>query len=111
MHIHDGCLDEGIRVVDVRNEQAAVFAADAWTRLVGRPGVAAVTSGPGFAPAARLAKPEGQVLLLLGAGAAWTQIRRLQVRPALERAFESGLPALVNVEMGTSAFRAGAVSV
>lgn len=47
MYIYDGCLDEGIRVVDVRHEQAAVFAADAWARLTGRPGVAAVTSGPG----------------------------------------------------------------
>lgn len=47
MHIYDGCLDEGIRVVDVRHEQAAVFAADAWARLTGRPGAAAVTSGPG----------------------------------------------------------------
>lgn len=47
MHIYDGCLDEGIRVVDVRHEQAAVYAADAWARLTGRPGVAAVTAGPG----------------------------------------------------------------
>ncbi|MBM3470048.1 MAG: acetolactate synthase [Armatimonadetes bacterium] len=47
MHIYDGCLDEGIRVVDVRHEQAAVFAADAWARLTGRPGAAAVTAGPG----------------------------------------------------------------
>jgi acetolactate synthase-1/2/3 large subunit len=47
MHIYDGCLDEGIRVVDVRHEQAAVYAADAWARLTGRPGAAAVTSGPG----------------------------------------------------------------
>ncbi len=47
MHIYDGCIDEGIRVVDVRHEQAAVYAADAWARLTGRPGAAAVTSGPG----------------------------------------------------------------
>lgn len=47
MHVYDGCLDEGLRVVDVRHEQAAVFAADASARLTGRPGAAAVTSGPG----------------------------------------------------------------
>lgn len=37
----------GIRVVDVRHEVNAVFAADAVARLTGRPGVAAVTAGPG----------------------------------------------------------------
>jgi acetolactate synthase-1/2/3 large subunit len=37
----------GIRVVDVRHEADAVFAADAAARLTGRPGVAAVTAGPG----------------------------------------------------------------
>ncbi|MGY6499460.1 MAG: thiamine pyrophosphate-binding protein [Acidimicrobiales bacterium] len=48
MAIYDGCLDEGIRVVDVRHEQAAVHAADAWARLnPGRVGVAVLTAGPG----------------------------------------------------------------
>ncbi|MFO0635311.1 MAG: thiamine pyrophosphate-binding protein [Nannocystaceae bacterium] len=37
----------GIRVVDVRHEATAVFAADAVARLTGIPGVAAVTAGPG----------------------------------------------------------------
>ena len=37
----------GIRVVDVRDEASAVFAADAVSRLTGVPGVAAVTAGPG----------------------------------------------------------------
>ena len=48
MPLYDGCIDEGIRVVDVRHEQAAVHAADAWARCrPGRVGVAAVTAGPG----------------------------------------------------------------
>ncbi|MCP3909606.1 MAG: acetolactate synthase [Actinomycetia bacterium] len=48
MGIYDGCLDEGIQVVDVRHEQAAVHAADAWARLhPGRVGVAVLTAGPG----------------------------------------------------------------
>jgi acetolactate synthase-1/2/3 large subunit len=38
----------GIRVVDVRDEATAVFAADATARLTGVPGVAAVTAGPGI---------------------------------------------------------------
>src|SRR5580692_11221423 len=37
----------GLRVVDVRDEATAVFAADAVARLTGAPGVAAVTAGPG----------------------------------------------------------------
>ena len=38
----------GIRIVDVRDEATAVFAADATARLSGLPGVAAVTAGPGI---------------------------------------------------------------
>ena len=45
--ILDGCIQEGIKVVDVRHEQTAAHAAEAYTRLTGRLGVAAVTAGPG----------------------------------------------------------------
>jgi acetolactate synthase-1/2/3 large subunit len=38
----------GLRIVDLRDEATAVFAADAAARLSGRPGVAAVTAGPGI---------------------------------------------------------------
>jgi acetolactate synthase-1/2/3 large subunit len=37
----------GVKVVDVRDEKNAVFAADAVARMTGVPGVAAVTAGPG----------------------------------------------------------------
>jgi len=48
MPLYDGCIDEGIRVIDVRHEQAAVHAADAWARCnPGKVGVAAITAGPG----------------------------------------------------------------
>ena len=131
--------------------------------------------GMGFALAARLLRPDGEVVVMMGDGAAgfdlgefeaavrqnipfvvvvgndggWTQIRRLQLdlygeeravatalsharydlvaaalgghgewvedpadlRPALERALGSGLPACVNVKMGGSDFRKGAISV
>jgi acetolactate synthase-like protein len=43
-----GCKARGIRVIDTRHEATAVFAADAVARLSGRPGVAAVTAGPGL---------------------------------------------------------------
>jgi acetolactate synthase-1/2/3 large subunit len=42
-----GAKARGLRVVDVRHEATAVFAADAVARLTGVPGVAAVTAGPG----------------------------------------------------------------
>jgi len=51
MDIYAGCLEAGVRVIDVRHEQSAAHAADAWTRLTGVPGVAAVTAGPGVTDA------------------------------------------------------------
>jgi len=45
--ILSGAKAAGIRVIDTRHEAAAVFAADATARLIGVPGVAAVTAGPG----------------------------------------------------------------
>ena len=48
MPLYDGCIDEGIKIVDVRHEQAAVHAADSWARCnPGKIGVAAITAGPG----------------------------------------------------------------
>ena len=48
MPIYAGCLEEGIKIIDVRHEQAATHAADAWSRLnPGKVGVAVVTAGPG----------------------------------------------------------------
>jgi acetolactate synthase-1/2/3 large subunit len=105
----------GIRVVDVRHEVDAVFAADAVFRLTGVPGVAAVTAGPGVTNTitavknAQLAQSAVVVLggaaatLLKGRGAlqdidqmalfaphvkwASTVARVRDVVPALERAF------------------------
>jgi acetolactate synthase-1/2/3 large subunit len=45
--IYDGCMDEGIKIIDIRHEQTAAHAADGWTRVTGVPGVAVVTAGPG----------------------------------------------------------------
>ena len=73
----------GIRIVDTRDEATAVFAADAHARLAGRPGVAAVTAGPGITntiTALKNAQLAQSPLLLLG-GAAPTA---LQGRGALQ---------------------------
>ena len=45
--IYDSCLDEEIRVIDVRHEQVAGHAAEGWSRATRRCGVAVVTAGPG----------------------------------------------------------------
>jgi acetolactate synthase-1/2/3 large subunit len=45
--IYDGCLAQGIDIVDVRHEQSAAFAAEGWAKVTRTPGVAAVTAGPG----------------------------------------------------------------
>ena len=49
--IYDGCVSEGIQIVDVRHEQAAAHAADAYARLTRNIGVALVTAGPGVTDA------------------------------------------------------------
>ena len=49
--IYVGLVEEGIRVVDTRHEQAAAHAADAWARLTRGMGVAIVTAGPGVTDA------------------------------------------------------------
>lgn len=47
MPIYEGCRHEGVRVVDVRHEQSAAHAAEAWGRVRRAAGVALVTAGPG----------------------------------------------------------------
>ena len=46
--ILDGCVENDIRVVDTRHEQAAAFAAEGWALRTGKPGAYAATAGPGF---------------------------------------------------------------
>lgn len=78
-----GCRQRGIRVIDTRHEATAVFAADAVARLSGRPGVAAVTAGPGVTntiTALKNAQLAQSPLVLIG-GAAPTV---LQGRGALQ---------------------------
>ncbi len=71
--IYDGCLDEGIRIVDVRHEQVAAHAADGYARQTGRPGCAVVTAGPGTTNAmtgiANAFRAESPMLMIGGQGA------------------------------------------
>ena len=77
--VYDGCLDEGIRIIDTRHEQTAAHAADGWTRVTGVAGVAVVTAGPGttdtvtgVANAFRAQTP----MLVIGGQTARTQYHR-----------------------------------
>jgi acetolactate synthase-1/2/3 large subunit len=69
--------NRGLRVIDTRHEATAVFAADAVARLTGRPGVAAVTAGPGVTntiTAVKNAQMAQSPLVLLG-GATATMLK------------------------------------
>src|SRR4030081_424155 len=70
--IYNGCIDEGIEIVDVRHEQVAAHAADAYARITGM-GCAVVTAGPGTTDAvtgmANAYRAESPMLLIGGQGA------------------------------------------
>jgi thiamine pyrophosphate-dependent acetolactate synthase large subunit-like protein len=89
-----------LRIVDVRDEATAVFAADAAARLSGLPGVAAVTAGPGITNTLTALKnaqlAQSPVVLLGGAAPTALQGRgalqdidqRPLVEPHVKRFFE-----------------------
>jgi thiamine pyrophosphate-dependent acetolactate synthase large subunit-like protein len=61
----------GIRAVTPRHEQGAGYAAEAYARVTGRPGVVVATSGPGVTntmTAAATAYAESQPMLILSSG-------------------------------------------
>ncbi len=74
-----GAKARGIRVIDVRDEANAMFAADAVARMTGVPGVAAVTAGPGVTNTLTALKnaqmAQSPVVLLGGAAATLLQGR------------------------------------
>jgi acetolactate synthase-1/2/3 large subunit len=55
-----GAEEHGIRLIDVRHEQSAAFAAEGWAKVTRECGVAAVTAGPGVTnSASALAQAQG----------------------------------------------------
>src|SRR3989304_8945471 len=71
-NIYDGCIDEGIRVIDTRHEQVAGHAAEGWARMTRKCGVAVVTAGPGVTDAVTAvatAYQNSSPLLLIGGAA------------------------------------------
>lgn len=72
-----GAKEHGLRIVDVRDERSAAFAADAASRMTGVPGVVAVTAGPGVTntmTAIKNAQMAQQPVVVLG-GATATILR------------------------------------
>ncbi|MHA2169484.1 MAG: thiamine pyrophosphate-binding protein [Candidatus Kariarchaeaceae archaeon] len=68
-----GAKNQKIRVIDVRDEVTAVFAADAVSRLTGTPGIVAVTAGPGITntiTAIKNAQMAESAVIILGGAAA-----------------------------------------
>ena len=64
-------LTTGIRAVTPRHEQGAGYAAEAYARVTGRPGVVVATSGPGLTntmTAAATGYAESQPMLILSSG-------------------------------------------
>ncbi len=51
MPMYNGLIDEEIRLIDFRHEQAATHAADAYARLTRKPGIAMVPAGVGVTDA------------------------------------------------------------
>src|SRR5215467_6359662 len=119
--LYDGAVkaDPPMRLVDVRHEQTAVFAAEATARLTRAPGLAVVTAGPGVTnsvSAVTTAWFNGAPLVLLGGRApdylwgrgalqemdhvpllapvtkrAWTEHDKLSVSVSVDEAFRLAL--------------------
>ena len=45
--LYDAAVKQDVRIVDVRHEQTATFAAEGWAKLTRKPGLAVLTAGPG----------------------------------------------------------------
>src|SRR5579863_4121798 len=119
--LYDGAVkaDPPMRLLDVRHEQTAVFAAEATARLTRAPGLAVVTAGPGVTnsvSAVTTAWFNGAPLVLLGGRApdylwgrgalqemdhvpllapvtkgAWTEHDKLSVAASVDKAFRLAL--------------------
>ena len=118
MPIFMRCDAEGIRIVDVRDERAAVYMAHAHAELTGQLGVALVTAGPGVTNAmtgiANAHVARAPVLVLSGLppmpqenrGALQDVVHTDFVRPLTRYARTVRVPALVLQELDEAVARA-----
>jgi thiamine pyrophosphate-dependent acetolactate synthase large subunit-like protein len=120
--VHDGCVDQGIAVIDVRHEQVAAHAADGYAGITGRPGAAAVTAGPGTGDAitgmanAFRAEFRTEDSIYIGDGGdivggdGGEITDPADIAPALQRARESGVPSLINVWVDPEIYAPGTMN-
>ncbi len=74
--IYNASLDEGIKIIDTRHEQAAAHMAEGWSLVTGEMGVCAVTAGPGLTDAVTAianAQQSNTPLLVLGGRSALSE--------------------------------------
>jgi acetolactate synthase-1/2/3 large subunit len=67
--LYDGAVQADLRLIDVRHEQTATFAAEGWAKVTRRLGCAAITAGPGVTngvSAMTAAWMNGSPLVVLG---------------------------------------------
>ncbi|HEX2105170.1 MAG TPA: acetolactate synthase [Solirubrobacteraceae bacterium] len=116
--LYDGCREEGLALVDVRHESAAAFAAEGWAKVTRRPGVAALTAGPGvtngMSALAGAAQSRSPMLVLGGRAPAWRwgqgSLQEIDhvpfVRPVAKYAVTAGstaaMPRLVDDALGAA---------
>ena len=71
--LYDGAVQTGLRLVDVRHEQSATFAAEGFAKVTRRLGCAALTAGPGVTngvSALTAARMNGSPMVVLAGRAA-----------------------------------------
>ena len=74
--LYDGAVQADLRLVDVRHEQTATFAAEGWAKVTRRLGCAALTAGPGVTngvSALTAARMNGSPLVVLAGRAPQTR--------------------------------------
>ena len=87
--LYEAARNQGVRLVDTRHEQSAAFAAEAYAKLTRRPGVAALTAGPGITngvSAVTSAWFNGSPLVVLGGRAPQAPLGRRVAAGARPRA-------------------------
>ena len=116
--LYDGAVKEGLRLVDVRHEQTATFAAEGWAKVTRRLGCAALTAGPGVTngvSAMTAARMNGTPLVVIGGRAPqkrWGQgsLQELDhvpiVRSVVKRAVTANSAAQISDEVDASCLTA-----
>jgi acetolactate synthase-1/2/3 large subunit len=117
--LYDACRRLDVRIVDTRHEETAGFAAEGMAKLTRRPGVAALTAGPGvtngISPVAS-AQSTGAPLVVLGGRAAankWGQgsLQEFDHVPLMTPITKFARTAQTTADIGTAVAEAAAAAM